>query len=565
MSRFKQLPRLAIWPHLLVAALAFSPVFSPVVLGATPAESAAGDRITVAARRLTESEYRHSIADIFGPDITISARFEPEKREGGLLAIGNAMLSLTSAGFEQYFGLADDIATQMFDRDDIDSLVGCSVESAKANKACAEQFISHYGEMIIRRPLTQSEINDRLETVIQATEQAGDFGEGLRLGLASLLVAPDFLFRMENAEPDPDNPGKYRMDGYTKAARLSFMFWNTTPDRELLAAASGDIHTEAGLQRQLDRLVDSPRFKEGARAFFADMMQLEGFENMVKDPSIYPKFNQKLADSAKQQMLKTAVGLLIEENRDYRDLFSVNKTYINRPLASVYNVPYASTEEWMPYTFKPDSERAGILTQVGFLSQHAHAGTSSPTRRGIKIHEIFLCSPTPDPPADVDFSAVQDSDKGTVRGRLLDHMENTGCTVCHRRSDPPGLALEHFDGIGQLRKYENGTLIDVSAELDGMQFTGAKGLAGYLHDNPLLPSCLVRNVYAYGAGRKPVYRDQAFLDEQTAAFTDQGYRVPALMKQIASTPKFFEVTMPEGITVNNNTVNNSAPPATAQR
>src|SRR5690606_40157291 len=66
---------------------------------------------------------------------------------------------------------------------------------------------------------------------------------------------------------------------------------------------------------------------------------------------------------------------------------------------------------------------------------------SSPTRRGVKVHEIFMCEPTPDPPADVDFSKVQDSAKGTVRGRLLDHMENTGCTACHRRSDPPGLAL----------------------------------------------------------------------------------------------------------------------------
>jgi len=28
--------------------------------------------------------------------------------------------------------------------------------------------------------------------------------------------------------------------------------------------------------------------------------------------------------------------------------------------------------------------------------------------------------PTPDPPANVDFSKVQDSSKGTIRGRLLD-------------------------------------------------------------------------------------------------------------------------------------------------
>lgn len=37
------------------------------------------------------------IADVFGPDIKIDARCEPEKREDGLFAIGSAQLSLTSS------------------------------------------------------------------------------------------------------------------------------------------------------------------------------------------------------------------------------------------------------------------------------------------------------------------------------------------------------------------------------------------------------------------------------------------------------------------------------------
>ena len=164
-------------------------------------------------------------------------------------------------------------------------------------------------------------------------------------------------------------------------------------------------------------------------------------------------------------------------------------------------MPFASANEWAPYTFPASRPSAsGILTQVSFLSLFAHPGSSSPTRRGVKVHEIFMCEPTPDPPADVDFSKVQALAKGTVRMRLLDHMQNTGCTACHRRSDPPGLALEHFDGLGQLRKMENGAPIDVSADLDGKTFTGAQGLARYLRDDPKIPACLVRNVYAYGDG-----------------------------------------------------------------
>src|SRR5262249_1672655 len=221
---------------------------------------------------------------------------------------------------------------------------------------------------------------------------------------------------------------------------------------------------------------------------------------------------------------------------------------INRPLASVYRIPFASSSsgDWAPYTFLQSSERSGILTQVSFLSLFAHPGTSSPTKRGIKLYEIFMCQGTPDPPADVDFSRVQDNSKGTVRARLLDHMQNVGCAVCHRRTDPPGLALEHFDGLGQLRTTENGTPIDVSAGVNGVKFEGAQGLGQFLHDDLRVPGCLVRNVYAYGVGRETDAQDEDYLLNQGKAFAGSGYRFPDLMAQIASSAEFFKVVVPSG-------------------
>jgi hypothetical protein len=542
-------------PSLLGMAICFSLSFPVLAATAKATDSSVVDEsITVAARRLTQSEYRHSVAALFGSDIEINARFEPETREEGLLAIGNAVLSLTSSGFEQYFTLASDISKQALDEKRRQAAVGCEPsDPKKSDEKCAKQFITQTGELIFRRPLTEAEVDARLKTAANGTKQSGDFYQGLQLALTSLLVAPEFLFRVEKAEPDPANPGEYRLDAYSKAARLSFLFWDAAPDRELLnSARSGALHTEAGLKQQLSRLVASPQYEDGVRAFFTDMLQLDGFENMVKDPAIYPKFNQSVANSAKEQMLLTTLDLLVEKNRDYRELFTSMDTYINRPLASVYQVPFASTEEWAPYTFSESSERAGILTQVGFLSLHAHPGTSSPTRRGIKIHEVFMCEMTPDPPADVDFSKVQALAEGTVRERLLDHMENTGCTACHQRSDPPGLALEYFDGLGQLRKYENGELIDVSADFYGVNLVGAEGLGNFLQKDPRVPACLVRNVYAYGTGRKTDIWDEDYLADQTETFASDGYRLPALMQQIATTPEFFKAHIPDGVAINSN-------------
>jgi hypothetical protein len=519
---------------------------APVACLAAEQTSADVRPIKVAVRRITESQYRHTIADVFGPQIRINARFEPEKRDEGLLAIGTAELSLTSSGFEQYFALASSISEQALNDAQREALVACKpTDPAKPDDACARQFITKYGELLFRRPLTEPETLARLRTAATGASQAGDFYAGLRLALTSLLVAPEFLFRVETAEPSPENPKQYRLDAYTKAARLSYLFWDTTPDPELLAAArEGSLHSELGLKQQLTRLISSPRYEQGARAFFTDVLQLDGIENLVKEPAIYPKFNQAVADGAKEETLRTSVDLLIRQKRDYRDLFTSDETFINRALASVYKVPFSSSSDWAPYTFPPSAERSGILTQVSFLSLFAHPGRSSPTRRGIKVYEIFMCEPTPNPPADVDFSKVKDSTQGTVRGRLLDHMANTGCTVCHRRSDPPGLALEHFDGLGQLRTAENGVPIDVGAEVNGTKLVGAQGLGNYLRTDRRVPACLVRNVYAYGVGRKTDERDEDYLAEQTKAFASSGYRVPDLMMQIASSPEFFKAVIP---------------------
>ena len=163
------------------------------------------------------------------------------------------------------------------------------------------------------------------------------------------------------------------------------------------------------------------------------------------------------------------------------------------------------------------------------------------------MYEVFMCETTPDPPANVDFSRVQDSTKGTVRGRLIDHMNNKGCAACHLRTDPPGLALEHFDGLGQQRTIENGATIDVSADVGGLKLDGAQGLGKFLHDDPRVPECLVRNIYSYAVGRDLDQKDESYLAHQAKQFAGSGYRLTDLMMQIGSSSEFFRVVVPDGV------------------
>jgi hypothetical protein len=126
-------------------------------------------------------------------------------------------------------------------------------------------------------------------------------------------------------------------------------------------------------------------------------------------------------------------------------------------------------------------------------------------------------------------------------------MQNEGCASCHQVSDPPGLALEHFDGLGQLRTLENGALIDVSADMEGKKINGAKDLGKFMHDDPRPAECLVRNVFYYGVGRAPDDADGDYLAAQAKAFAKDGYKLPALYQRLIASPEFFKVVRPEGL------------------
>ncbi|HYJ34575.1 MAG TPA: DUF1592 domain-containing protein, partial [Rhizomicrobium sp.] len=412
-----------------------------VLCGGLPA-LAAGSAQVVGLRRLSEQEYRNSIADIFGKDIAVQGMFEPQIRINGLVATSSSVLSVTPAGFESFSKMADSIALQVTDEKHRDRLVSCTPKSATAaDDVCATEFFNRYGLMLFRRPLSPSELDARLDLARAMTKASGDFYTGLRYGLAQLLQSPNFLFRKERAAR---NDSSLTLEPYSRATHLSFMMWDTTPDSALLhAAQNGELNTAAGLEKQIDRLLASPRLETGMRAFFTDMLELDSFDTVSKDALIYPKWGGAMPPSAKEETLRTVIDLTLHENGDLRDLMTTRKTFINRSLAAIYDVDFTFDNDWMPYEFFKESGRSGIVTQVSMLTMFSHPGQSSPTKRGVALMDIFLCEPTPTPPANVDFSVINDTSGPlkTVRERLLAHATTPTCASCHNHSDPIGLSL----------------------------------------------------------------------------------------------------------------------------
>lgn len=511
------------------------------------------ERITLV--RLTAEQYRNSIRDIFGDSIEITGNaIAAGVREAGLMAVGGRRLTLSSSEVESYEVLALDVAGQVMSPSRRNTLIPCRAENENVfDGDCAREFISTVGFHLFRRPLSEYEIGSYSAMASKATESLGGFYIGLQAALVGMMVSPDFLFRIERSVPSQETPGIRRLDAWSRASRLSFFLWNTTPSPALLQAAqSGELMFEAGLDEQVQQMIASPRIEDGLRAFFSDMLAFDRFDTLDIDTTLYPKFTKNVEDEAREQTLRTIADHLLEQDLDYRDLFDSRKTFLTPALAALYGVPISIRQEmgglvpWVPYEYPEDHIRVGLLGQATFLSLFSHPGASSPTLRGKAVREHLLCQTIPPPPGDVDFSLVRDTDNPefrTARDRLAEHRNNPTCAGCHTLMDPIGLALEIFDASGVFRNMENGALIDTSGQWLGQEYSDARELTLMLKKDPTLTSCLVQRAYNYGTAREPTPSEVQWLNSTHSQLRQEGVYWRELLQRISENPDFY--TVPE--------------------
>jgi len=549
-----------------VAVLATVLVTAAMVTGCSrePAEPEVGGS-PLRVRLMSGQQYTNVISQVFGEDIgrSVVPPLPPLARTDGLLASGASFVGVTSDQIQQIQQSAASVAAKAVDEYHRDFLVPCEPVSATASDTdCATQFLKETGRLLYRRPPGETRVAELVELADSAANQTQDFYAGLALALEAILISPEVLFIVDRAEPDPEQPGRERLDGYSLASRLSFFLWNAAPDDALLLAAErGELHTREGLRRAVERMLGSVRLEDGMRAFFDDMMAFDDFNSLAKDPLVYPMVTGATLADAREQTLRTVIDHLLTRDADYRDLFTTRNTFMSLNLAAVYGTP--TTNGWVPYEFPEDGARRGLLTHVSFLAAHAHAVRSSPTRRGKALRELFLCQKVPPPPPNVDFSALEDAgDVPTARDRLKIHNTNPSCAGCHLITDPIGLALENFDGAGRYREKENGVVLDVSGELDGTVYDDVEGLTTAMRDHPKLSACLVNRLYAYGTGGPVSLKyDRDILSWFTGRFAAQGYRLPELLRDIVLSEAFSQVRPDE---VQEETVVTAASASSAQ-
>ena len=97
------------------------------------------------------------------------------------------------------------------------------------------------------------------------------------------------------------------------------------------------------------------------------------------------------------------------------------------------------------------------------------------------------------------------------------------CASCHALFDPLGLAMEHFDPIGQYRATENGLTIDASGTVDGVKFDGEAQLGSVLRQNAGAMTCMMRNFYRSVNGRDEDEADATQVDSLVQTLATRSY------------------------------------------
>ena len=426
------------------------------------------------------------------------------------------------------------------------AVFSCRPESAAPadERACAAEIVSRLARRAYRRPVTPADVDTLLGFFDSGRESGGGFDAGIQLALERMLVDPDFLLRIER-DPAGAAPGEpYRLRGVEVASRLSFFLWGSIPDEPLLAAAEqGRLARPAALEAQVRRMLGDPRARSLVDDFAVQWLHLRNLEDVTGDPVPFPDFDDNLVEAFRQETTLFLTSTL-REDRSVLDLLDADYTFVNERLARHYGIPGVYGSRFRRVTLPDREQRGGLLGHGGLLALTSYPTRTSPVLRGKWLLDTILGAPPPSPPADV--PALPERSAGgrsaSVRERLERHRQAPACATCHASIDPPGFALEQFDGLGAWRtKDEFGNPIDATATMpDGRTVAGMAGLRALLLERPeQFAGTVTGKLLAYALGRGLTHADRPTVRAIVRDAAADDYRWSALVAGVVKSPAFL--------------------------
>jgi len=490
------------------------------------------NQISNAVRSLTNETLATTIATTYEIGDSEHRTFPPlaSPREGSVFTDSNwAKGDKIAADVGKY--IADNAAT----------LTNCG---ATPSADCAKAFVLSFAERAFRRPLNDPEKANLAAVLSAVTAVSGTAAQQLQYGVYAVLESPYFLYRTELGQ-GATAPGP--LAAYEVASQLSFFLTDAPPDLPLLeAAAQNALATPEQITLQVKRILALPAAQQNLQDAIFSYFGLYGLENVIINS---PDFTEPVRNS----MLHES-ELFLKNNLwapKLTDMLTTRKSTINATLAPLYGapVPTAGLDADGFGTVELPENRAGILTNLGFLSARSRPNQPSVVGRGLLVNAALLCAENPAFPSGLSaqIEAVSTMLADATERAKSDYRTTTPqCAVCHTRFDPYGLALGNFDGLGRYTAMDaQGRPIDAAVTLPpnagGGQVTSATAMASQLASGGGFAACMAKNVLAYALAETPtdgdagaaLKLDGCATQAVTTGFAKSGQSFSDLVAQVA--------------------------------
>jgi hypothetical protein len=493
------------------------------------AESGAPDPGRPVLRRLNRFEYANTVRDLLGVEVPGIVELLPEDPQGhGFDTVGDVLFS-SPLLLERYWE-----ATRLALDRALAEPAGALRAAVGAGEDGVGEFLRAFLGRAFRRPVEEREVEARLALLRRTVEGGASLEVGLRRALASAMLSPHFLFRVERDRPELGVGAVHRLDAHALAVRLSYFLWATMPDAELRDLADrGALDEERQLRTQVLRMLDDPRSASLAERFGAQWLGYGAVRGMARDVRRFGGFER--LRGAMYEEARRGVDRLFRDDRPLVELLDCRWTFVDEALAAHYGIAGVHGPELRLVELE-DRRRGGVLGWGAILAATATPLRTSPVQRGRFVLEELLGDAPPPPPPDAGTLPEDDQlgDGLSLRQRLERHRSDPRCAGCHARIDPYGLALEEFDPTGRVRSEVHGLPVDARAELpDGSTFEGVVGLKAHLLGRrEVFERTFAARLLVYALGRPLGGADAAVLDEIVAATAREGGRARSLVVQV---------------------------------
>ncbi|HEU5077340.1 MAG TPA: DUF1592 domain-containing protein [Polyangiaceae bacterium] len=493
----------------------------------TSCETAGVDAAASVLRRLTRIEYQLTLQDLLQLSEPPNVEAVPgDVAQAGFTAYAE-LHTISSTLLRAYLQVAQEQADLLFsDPDRLEQVVGCDVATA----GCLDSFVTEFGELAYRRPLTADEI----ASITTRAEAVGvDAEDQLRYALEVLLTSPNFLYRVELGDA---TEGLSNLTAREVASRLSFATWGRAPSAELLSQAdAGALDTPEGLQAAATEMLADPRAQVFFETFFREWLNYDEMK-APKEPAA--DWTAELMPSMQAETDAFLADFAWTAGSDFFGALTANHTFVTPALATYYGLPTPGADGRVEFPAGSPRSNTGLLSHASVLS--AKSDGDSVALRGNWLRSTFLCEELYIDAAQLD--AIGEELVGLTRMEIIEERNTrVQCKSCHAAIDPIGVGFEQFDPSGRfdasvdLSSYPVAPAFPDAAD---PSFDSVAQLGQKLAAMPEAAACLSSRVFLYAHGRDPGPQDSCAVEQSTKDFIGSQRGFSNLLLGLIEAPAF---------------------------